>query len=207
MLKRQKLISIVLLFIALVTILLFFFQFNSGFSDEQSDWGSFGSYIGGVLGPIFAFLAFLAGLENLRFIKAQQLNTETLTAIRLYEKDLKDLYKMVVTCKSPWIWGYDLNAFDKLDAIPLRTLLEGDSIDWSFHLAELRESLVFRAQPNGDLFQDRDIWLMTYNAARGLFKYLELYKKQGGDLSIIEYYTDTYEIPYNRLVESALTQR
>ncbi|EHZ2647924.1 hypothetical protein K5N42_004623 [Vibrio parahaemolyticus] len=189
--------------IALTTLGAFFIQFNSGFSDDQGDWGSFGSYIGGVLGPLFAFLAFLAGMENLKFLKSQQMNTEILMTVRSYEQDLKHLYEMVVTCESPWVWGHEIDSFDNLKELPLRTLLQSDSIDWEYHLSELRDSLTFRQQPNGVLFQDRDIWLQAVNTIEGLFRYIDLYKKRGGDQSIIDYYTRTYEIPYNRLIQSS----
>ncbi|WP_339086847.1 hypothetical protein [Shewanella chilikensis] len=204
--KRENIILIGAIFVTVATLGVFFIQFHSGLSNDQGDWGSFGSYVGGVLGPLFAFLAFLAGLENLKFLKRQQVNSEILLTIRSYEQDLKNSYEMVVTCESPWVWGHDIGAFDDLTELPLRTLLESDSIDWEHHLSELRESLKFRKQPNGVLFQDRDIWLQAHNAAKGLFQYIELYRKQGGDQSIIAYYFDTYEIPYNRLMQSSWIQ-
>ncbi|MFL0959963.1 hypothetical protein [Vibrio parahaemolyticus] len=189
--------------IAVITLVAFFVQFHSGISNDQADWGSFGSYIGGVLGPLFAFLAFLAGIENLKFLKNQQVNTEILITIRAYEKDLQHLYGMVVTCESPWVWGHSIGEFDDLKELPLRTLLQSDSIDWEQYLPYLRDSLKFRKQPNGALFQDRDIWLQAFNTVEGLFKYIDLYQKQGGDQSIIDYYTSAYEVPYNRLQHSS----
>ncbi|MDT3271874.1 hypothetical protein Q4Q54_00035 [Shewanella sp. SP2S2-4] len=52
---------------------LYYFNFNvleiSSFSEDQSDWGNFGSYFGGVVGPVLAFLAYLGVKEQ---IKVQQ---------------------------------------------------------------------------------------------------------------------------------------
>lgn len=39
---------------------LYFLTFSGGFSVKQSDWGSFGSYVGGTIGSVFASLSFLA---------------------------------------------------------------------------------------------------------------------------------------------------
>ncbi|WP_165725960.1 putative phage abortive infection protein [Pseudoalteromonas sp. SA25] len=39
---------------------LYFNNFSGEFSASQSDWGSFGSYIGGTIGAVFALLSFLA---------------------------------------------------------------------------------------------------------------------------------------------------
>lgn len=36
----------------------YFFKFHHGFSGDSQDWANFGTYIGGTLGPIGAFLAF-----------------------------------------------------------------------------------------------------------------------------------------------------
>jgi hypothetical protein len=196
-----------LIYLAAITavfiVLAYFYNFHSGFSKVQSDWGSFGSYLGGTLGAAFAFLAFLAGLENLRFIKGQQEKEEVLVSVKSYEADLKDCYSMIVTCEQPWIWGHNFDAANDIKELPLRTLLASDSIDWKAHLEELRDSLAFRKQPNSELFQDRDIWLMAYNAAKGLFRFIDLYESVGGDSSIVSYYRDAYEIPYNRLLDTS----
>ncbi|MGL5128651.1 MAG: hypothetical protein ACRC7D_10965 [Aeromonas popoffii] len=181
---------------------IYFYSFNNGLSTNQNDWGSFGSYLSGTLGAAFAFLAFLAGLENLRYIKNQQLKEELIHTIKSYESNLRNCYGMLVTCEEPWIWGHSLKASGEIKELPLRTLLESDSIDWQYHLAHLSTSLAFRRQPNGELFQDRDIWLMAFSASKGLFIYIELYEKLCGKNPISSYYRNTYEIPYNRLCEA-----
>ncbi|MEZ8224786.1 hypothetical protein AB6C43_12170 [Vibrio splendidus] len=200
---RNNLATSIAVLITIISLGAFFLQFNSGFSNEQNDWGSFGSYIGGVLGPLFAFLAFRSGLENLNFIRIQQNNTDILIAIRAYEKDLKGLYELTVTCDEPWLWTHDMGGeYAGLKELTLRTLLHSENLDWHYHLSALKESPKLRRQANGSLFQDGEIWLQVLNASSGLFRYIDLYQKQGGDQSIINYYTSTYEVPYNRLIHS-----
>ena len=58
-----------------VAVYVFTFGPNSGFSLSPTDgaWSNFGSYIGGVLGPVFSFLAF-AGVLLTVWLQAQQLD-------------------------------------------------------------------------------------------------------------------------------------
>ncbi|EJL6321731.1 hypothetical protein NMR54_003169 [Vibrio cholerae] len=44
---------------------LYFLHFHGPFSSSQADWASFGSYIGGTLGAVFAFLSFLGLLYTI----------------------------------------------------------------------------------------------------------------------------------------------
>jgi hypothetical protein len=53
-------------------------------SEDQSDWSAFGSYVGGLAGPLFAFLAFMAAAmavalqaRQLEAVRAQALQEET----------------------------------------------------------------------------------------------------------------------------------
>jgi hypothetical protein len=195
MLNRIKWRIYISVVIATLIVLAYFYNFHSGFSKVQNDWGSFGSYVGGTLGATFAFLAFLAGLENLKLIKEQQEKEHIFMSIKSYENDLKYCYSLIVSCDYPWIFDSTVN----IKELPLRTLLTSDSVDWEAHLKELRDSPDFTKQTNSELFQNSDIWLMAYNAAQGLFKFIELYENLSGDPLIALYYHDTYDIPYNRL--------
>lgn len=188
--------------ITLVVVGLYFYNFHGSLSDSPQYWASFGGYLGGVLGPFFAFLAFVGLLETLRQSQLQRELEGLLHTIHQFEKDLNYCKSLAVTCDSPWIWGNDLDAASEIKELPLRTLLESDSIDWEQHLEELRDGLAFRKQADGTLFQDRDIWLKAKLAAEGLFDHLELYRKKGGEQAIYEYYYKAYEIPKNRLAQS-----
>lgn len=181
-----------------VIIGIYIWNFPNGFSNQTQDWSNFGSYIGGTLGSLFAFLAFLAGLQNLNEIRKQKQKEEILNSIKGYEKNLQKTLSMIVTCDSPLIWGKP-NAGDSIKELPLRSILQSDGLDWESHLDYLKDNLTARIQPNGELFQDRDILLQALNASKGLFKYIDIYKDIGGDDSLIEYYIHTYEIVKNRL--------
>lgn len=45
---------------AVVVAVSYFYNFSGGFSGVNSDWGDFGSFFGGTVGPVVAFLSFLA---------------------------------------------------------------------------------------------------------------------------------------------------
>lgn len=186
----------------LLVVGIYFYNFHGTLSGAPQDWASFGGYIGGVLGPFYPFLAFIGLLETLRQSRLQRELEGILHTLHKFEKDLNYCAGLSVTCDSPWIWGNELDAASDVKELPLRTLLESDSIDWEQHLKELRDGLVFRMQSDGTLFQDRDIWLKAKLAAEGLFDLLELYWSKGGEQSISEYYYKAYEIPKNRLVDS-----
>jgi uncharacterized membrane protein len=44
---------------------LYFYRFPGGLSERPADWGVFGDYLGGVLGPILAFASFMVVLVSL----------------------------------------------------------------------------------------------------------------------------------------------
>ena len=57
---------LITVFIAAAGLLvLYFYNFNEGLSASQEDWGAFGDYMGGLLNPFIAFLAFLALLKTI----------------------------------------------------------------------------------------------------------------------------------------------
>jgi len=49
-------------------------MFSGEFSTNQSDWGDFGSYIGGTVGALFASLSFLALLYTV-YLQREELTT------------------------------------------------------------------------------------------------------------------------------------
>ncbi|MGQ6484739.1 hypothetical protein ACUNEG_16170 [Serratia sp. IR-2025] len=57
--KFLKKITIVVTAILIATLGLYFYKFHHGLSNNPTDWASFGSYVGGVLGPIFSGLSLL----------------------------------------------------------------------------------------------------------------------------------------------------
>lgn len=49
----------------IVVVLVYSSQFGSELSTEHSNWGEFGDYVGGVLGPVFSFLALVVLIYTL----------------------------------------------------------------------------------------------------------------------------------------------
>jgi len=60
-----SIIVIIALFLAIVVSITYFNKFDGNLSNEQAHWGEFGDYIGGVLNPIFGFLALIALLMTI----------------------------------------------------------------------------------------------------------------------------------------------
>jgi hypothetical protein len=46
--------------LAVIVVSAYVLKFGGNFSDDPERWGAFGDYVGGILNPIFAFLAFVA---------------------------------------------------------------------------------------------------------------------------------------------------
>ena len=66
------------------TFIIYFTQFNGELSKSISDWGSFGSYIGGTLSAIFGLLSLLALFHTIK-IQTQQINEASLNALKSLE--------------------------------------------------------------------------------------------------------------------------
>lgn len=62
--------------LVIICLVIFFYinTFPGGFSTKHSEWGEFGSYIGGTLGAFFAFLSF-TGLICTVFLQRKELET------------------------------------------------------------------------------------------------------------------------------------
>lgn len=68
----------------------YFYQFSNGLSSDQTVWGSFGSYLGGTLGAVFAFASFAVLLCTLSLQRE-----ELRLAISALEKSAKSHKKQV----------------------------------------------------------------------------------------------------------------
>lgn len=193
---------IMAILIAVFVLALYFFRFHGNLSVNSQHWSDFGSYVGGTLGSLFAFLAFALSLYTLSQNRQQARRDELLKTIHSYEQDFEHYLAKPVTCEAPWVWGNDLGAASTVHEVPLRTLLQNDGVDWEQYLPIVAQGLEFRILSNGELIQDRDIWLRAHLAVEGIFRYMELYKSAGGDASLVLYFTEKYEVARNRLLES-----
>jgi hypothetical protein len=57
--RRARVLALLLLVAAIAVYAVWFFVLQRlGLSDDPSDWGAFGDFVGGLLNPFFAFMAF-----------------------------------------------------------------------------------------------------------------------------------------------------
>ena len=78
---RFVLIIIFILF-AILSLLFYFSMMSGGFSDKSSNWGDFGSYIGGTVGTVLSALNFII-LLFLSLQSREEQNHEWITTIRI----------------------------------------------------------------------------------------------------------------------------
>jgi len=86
---NKNLVDFIKLGAFFVVIILSFYFINFGYlglSDDQEVWAQFGDYLGGVLNPIFAFLAFIALLITIK-LQNEALQTSK-TELELTRKEL-----------------------------------------------------------------------------------------------------------------------
>jgi hypothetical protein len=145
-------------FLAVVVIMMYFYRFHGPLSFDSRDWADFGTFVGGVLGPSYAFLAFAVGIRTLQQMQRQSRRDEILRAIHNCEAEYERCAAMPVTCTAPLIWGNGLDDAKDITEVALRTLLSSDGVDWEDHLTQLCSGLRFRQLPSGELIQDRDVF-------------------------------------------------
>lgn len=94
-------IGLVSLFFVIIVIGAYILNFRDvSISKEADSWGSFGSYIGGVLGPFFGFLSFIYLILALKIsyaekesIERREMKEEWRSLIEHAEKQIKDYIK------------------------------------------------------------------------------------------------------------------
>ncbi|MCG6142782.1 hypothetical protein [Leptospira mtsangambouensis] len=92
------------IFLPLISIclilILYFIKFNDGFSLEQSVWGAFGDYVGGILNPILTFITiiYLLKSHSLQIHETREIQNENRLSINLrsleqINQDLLNFYE------------------------------------------------------------------------------------------------------------------
>lgn len=116
-----------------IIIALYFNQFSVSLSSDQSDWAGFGSYIGGTLGTLFAFLSFWilfytfgSQKEQARNNKLQKFETTFYSLLELHNQSLRELESRIST--------------DKLNVIFAGRPVENLPIQWEVHDSALQHS-------------------------------------------------------------------
>ena len=90
--KLEGRLAITALAICLVPLLVYLYKFGAlRLSHDQADWASFGSYLGGILSPVLAFVSFIGLLITIR-----QQRDATLHAAKLH--DGERYFQHAVTC-------------------------------------------------------------------------------------------------------------
>lgn len=80
LLNRLKLLAVLGSVIAIFIISIYFYNFHGGYSDQPEVWGQLGDFFGGMLNPVFSFLAFIALLATFSIqIKEFRNSTEELS--------------------------------------------------------------------------------------------------------------------------------
>jgi hypothetical protein len=92
---RKYLIMAVLVILATFSAYLYFFYFNSHqkFVIDSQKWSDFGSFIGGVLGPILSALVLMAVSETLQNQKVANEYSQKLDEIKMRTEDLENISK------------------------------------------------------------------------------------------------------------------
>lgn len=75
--KALKIGMLVAPLLYLMAHIVYFVNFNKGFSDSNTDWGTFGDFIGGSLNPLFSLLAFLALIYTIKLQSVELRNSAT----------------------------------------------------------------------------------------------------------------------------------
>lgn len=76
--RKYKACIAIMVITTVICLTLYFFVFHTGFSDNQEDWGYFGSYFSGILMPIltginvFVFITLTKEIEQERELKKEQ---------------------------------------------------------------------------------------------------------------------------------------
>ena len=185
--------------LCLMVLIPYFVAFGGTLSSSSTDWANFGGYVGGTLGPAFALLAFVAGVQTLVESRKAAARQSLLTTIQRYEADFENVCARTVTCESPWVWGKGPTDTSGVTKIALRTLLYSDTIDWEQHLPPLVTGHEFQVLPSGEISQDREVFLHAQLAIEGIYKYVALFRASGGEDAIVAYLEHRYEIPKNRI--------
>ncbi|MGP0851770.1 hypothetical protein ACJ8PZ_18555 [Serratia sp. CY83950] len=97
--KNRHLIKNTILIIIIISILpisLYFYKFHSGLSSNPTDWASFGSYIGGILGPIFSGLSLL--VLSITFYHSKESDIKQM-ALAVAEQNLNKILEISKTLK------------------------------------------------------------------------------------------------------------
>ncbi|WAC62000.1 hypothetical protein OVA13_11355 [Pseudoxanthomonas sp. SL93] len=87
--------TVAVLVVTLVAVLYYTFTFGPDVSDNKTDWGTFGDYIGGIMNPFIGFITVLLVLRTLEITKEESETTrkEMKEQNRLLKQELDETQK------------------------------------------------------------------------------------------------------------------
>lgn len=86
-----SLATIMLIVIGIAASLIYWYMLDRNLSSNPNDWGAFGSYIGGVLGPAVSFVALIAVLKTISLQRAAAAVQQTqFTQMQEMQKEVID---------------------------------------------------------------------------------------------------------------------
>jgi uncharacterized membrane protein len=167
----------------------------SGFNLSRSDgaWSNFGSYLGGVLSPAFAFLAFIAVLvtvwlqaKQLEHAKQQSHLEELQRVVAVVSKTIDDLLAQPAGPSSnrPVATLAELTVYDVLSAAGTRAL--NTTTDW---ITRANNSALIQFSKDTLLLQAGTLLIELEQ----LVWCLQEYEKEGGSSTVADFYKRRYD--------------
>lgn len=84
----------------IITIGIYFVNFHGPLESQQSQWGVFGDYLGGILNPILSFLAFLGLLWTISLNYDELRRTSEYLKKEEIQQQKQDIYRLIETIYS-----------------------------------------------------------------------------------------------------------
>lgn len=191
--KLPRIRTVILFAVAFVAIVVGAYVINfavihqSQFSTETSDWGQFGDYIGGILNPLFAFLAFAGVLytvhlqsAELRLARRQSELDELQRLISSISKEADSILNQKPSeLGNPPIKNERFTIFQMLSALGTATLDNHPNAE------------ALRGKAVETISIEINIFLIELHQ---LVWALDAYKSAGGSDNVIDFYKNRYEV-------------
>jgi hypothetical protein len=217
------------LIVAVIVVVVYVLNFDGRLSDDPTAWGAFGDYVGGVLNPVFAFLAFIALLLTI-ILQSRELE---LTRVELKNsadalKDSRDIadQQRQLTFKNAQkedvfrIISFIYDEINRLNNEKFKVFLFTNEFN-SFEMYEMSVTSLFGSQkredihlrfPNGYDTGQNEYWKHNKNIlcqyANRLFElaqYLVIFDNLSGSKVLTEYYRiRTYPIAFDMYSQNYL---
>lgn len=184
----------------LIPIAPYIWVYGFHWSDSQEIWGQFGDFFGGLLNPIYAFLAFLALLYTIA-IQATELKLATTEFARQADSMQKQLDHNRLSAEKEDLFKIIKDIDDDLESI-LQTVVspehsepelrvqhiihEGFRLRHTPNKSDSYENFIVLAKSSGSIVES--VYLRLALAAGSLYRYLNMYRVISNDSSYVADY-------------------